>query len=192
MNKILSSALLISLAVAFSACSDSSSNTMPKYTTAKDKVTLNVLFADPKWDGKSVPKDEICSDHHKGGGASPALIINNLPPKTNCVILSFSDETFKGMRNGGHGTIGYKVKEGSTTVTIPSIQGETFTLPTGFKSVRKHQGEQFGKQKGAYLPPCSGGHGNQYSVSVKAMQKSADKGKTHLLLGDATLSMGKY
>ncbi|MCH9741285.1 MAG: hypothetical protein K0U38_10695 [Epsilonproteobacteria bacterium] len=179
----------ILLLLSFNACSDT-----PKqnYEVSEDKVKLNITFIDKKWDGVTVPKEEVCSDHNKEGGESPALSINNLPTQTNYMILSFSDETFKGMRNGGHGTIGYEVKEGSSSLTIPSVKGETFTLPTGFKLVREHQGVQFGKQEGAYLPPCSGGSGNQYTLDVKAIHKPTDGKGKYILLGDANISLGRY
>jgi len=182
--------ILISI-LAFSACSGDKkeSITTINYEPSKDKVDLNISFVDKKWDGKVVPKDEICSDHHAGGGHSPSLKISNLPAKTNYIIMAFSDETFKGMRDGGHGTVGYEIKAKGTTVTIPSIKGETFTLPTGFSSIREHQGVQFGKKEGAYLPPCSGGGGNHYSVNVKAVDKTADK---NTILGEADLSLGNY
>ena len=191
MKKILLSTLTIALALNFTACSDTTNNS-PKYKTAEDKVKLNISFADKKWDGKTVPKDEVCSDYNEGGGNSPALTISNLPTKSNYIILSFSDETFKGMSNGGHGTVGFEVKDGSSTVTIPSLKGETFTLPTRFKSVRKHQGKQFGKKDGAYLAPCSGGNGNLYTVSVKAIEKPINEGSDYILLGDANISIGRY
>jgi len=190
MKKIFLSTVALALSLSFNAGSDTSNNG-PKYKISKDRVELNVSFGDKKWDGKTVPKDEICSDHHKGGGNSPALTISNLPKKTNYIILSFSDETFKGMRDGGHGVLGYIVKEGSSSVTIPSLKGETFTLPIGFDSIRKHQGEQFGKKGGAYLPPCSGGHGNLYSVNLKAVERPSDKGE-YILLGDTNISLGRY
>ncbi len=42
---------------------------------------------------------------------------------------------------------------------------------------------------GAYLPPCSGGRGNSYYVTVKAVHKQGDE--THEL-GSAVVEMGKY
>ena len=188
MKKILLSITLLLLN--FNACSDTTKST-PKYKTAKDKIELNISFADKKWNGKTIPKDEVCSDYHKNGGNSPALTISNLPIKTNYIILSFSDETFKGMRDGGHGIIAYKVKKNNPNITIPSIHGETFTLPTEFKSIQKHQGEKFGKKKGAYLPPCSGGSGNLYTINIKAINESSKENES-IILGDANISMGIY
>ena len=187
----LTTSLTVAIALNFSACSDTSSNT-PRYQTAKDKVELNVSFADKKWDGKTVPKDEVCSDYNKNGGDSPALRISNLPKKVNYIILSFSDESFKGMSHGGHGVVGYEVKDANSTLTIPSIHGETFTLPKGFNSIRKHQGEQFKKKKGAYLPPCSGGNGNLYVVEIKAIERPSQKDGNYTLWGDANISIGVY
>ena len=175
--------------LSFTACSDIPQQ---KYEVSKDKVQLNVAFADQKWDGATVPKDEVCSDHNPKGGHSPALTIDNLPTQTNYILLSFSDETFKGMRNGGHGTIGYEVAAGISKLTIPSVKGETFALPDKFTTVREHQGAQFGKQEGAYLPPCSGGSNNLYTLEVKAIQKPNEAKGTYILLGDANISLGRY
>lgn len=184
-------AIIMVLTLTFSACYDGSKS-RPKYIISKDKVDLNVSFVDKKWNGKNVPKDEVCSDYHKGGGNSPAFVISNLPKETNYIILSFSDETFKGMRDGGHGIVGYEVKKGIGSVTIPVLKGETFVLPVGFISIRKHQGEQFGKKEGAYLPPCSGGKGNLYTVSIKATQREYNRRNEYRVLGDANVSLGRY
>ena len=173
----------------FTACSDTPQQ---KYEIAKDKAQLNVKFLDKKWDGITVPKDEVCSDHNPKGGESPALVIDNLPTQTNYILLSFSDETFKGMRNGGHGILGYEVTAGTSKLTIPSVKGETFTLPDKFKMVREHQGTQFGKKEGAYLPPCSGGSNNLYTLEIKAIQKPTDPKGAYIVLGDANISLGRY
>jgi len=187
MKKIYFTTIL--LALSFNACTDTH---QADYKISEDKVKLNITFTDKKWDGKTVPKDEVCSEYNKKGGNSPALSISNLPSTTNYIILSFSDETFKGMSNGGHGIIGYSIKEGTSTLILPSIKGETFTLPTGVKSIREHQGVQFGKEEGAYLPPCSGGSGNQYTLDIKAIHKPTNVEGEYLLVGDANISLGKY
>ena len=61
-------------------------------------------------------------------------------------------------------------------------------LPSGFSVVEAHQAPTWDKA-GAYLPPCSGGQGNSYYVTVKAVHKTGDQ--THEL-ATATVEMGKY
>jgi hypothetical protein len=133
-----------------------------------------------------VPKSEVCSNFNTRAGMTPAIALTNIPVGTNQVVLAFSDETFAGMRDGGHGIIAYKIPAMTSSVTIESIEGETFDLPENFSIVTKHRGGKYGKKEGAYLAPCSGGKGNTYSVLIKAM---SEDGKT---LGTTTLTLGKF
>ncbi|MGB5867102.1 MAG: hypothetical protein WBG69_04415, partial [Arcobacteraceae bacterium] len=132
------------------------------------------------------PEEEVCSDYNFEAGHTPEISLQNIPQYTRKIILSFSDETFEGMRDGGHGVIAYSLDIGTTNTTIASIQGETFDLPDQFKSVTAHRGVKYGKEEGAYLAPCSGGKGNTYSVQIQAVD---DKDK---VLGTTSLTLGKY
>ncbi|MEA3290621.1 MAG: hypothetical protein U9Q04_10630 [Campylobacterota bacterium] len=183
-KKYITGALALAMAIGFSGCA--------KYEVLPNKVDIKAKFADAKWDGNRVPKDEICSDYNKNGGHSPKIMITNLPKDTNKIILSFNDESVQRMNHGGHGVVGYKVANSSTNVTIPSIKGETFNLPVNFTSENAHNGGQFGKTPGAYLPPCSGGRGNTYSVNIEAIQEFGSDEKKPMLLGDTKLKMGIY
>lgn len=172
------------LALLFTGCA--------KYEPSPNMLTLNTQFADSKWDGKMIPKDEVCSKYNKNGGNTPSITINNLPANTNKIILTFSDNNPSSqMMNGGHGVVSYKLTKASSSVTIPSIKGETFDLPTNFKSERAHRATKWGYPAGAYLPPCSGGKGNLYSVKIEAIQEfSSDK--KPMLLGETNLKIGNY
>ena len=146
-------------------------------------ANLSATFADDIWKKSAVPKTEVCSNFNTKAGSTPSIILKNIPATTDKIMLTFSDETFKGMRDGGHGVISYAVPANSTSLTIPSVQGETFTLPKGFESVVKHRAEKYKKTPGAYLAPCSGGKGNTYSVVIKAMHKNQILDATSLTLG---------
>ena len=146
-------------------------------------ANLSATFTDDIWKKAKVPESEVCSNFNTKAGSTPSISLENIPMNTDKIILTFSDETFKGMRDGGHGIISYAVPKDSTSLIIPSVTGETFDLPTGFASVVKHRGWKFGKTEGAYLAPCSGGKGNTYSVVIKAMNKDTILDATSLTLG---------
>ena len=54
--------------------------------------------------------------------------------------------------------------------------------------VKEHQGPGWDKA-GAYMPPCSGGRGNDYYVTVKAVAASGDEKK---VLAEKVVEMGKF
>lgn len=150
--------------------------------------TLSVKFANPSsWNGENIPAGQQCR-RYGGKGNTPSLIIENLPKGTNAIIVEYNDLSFaKLSSNGGHGKIGYWVKDNQKTITIPSIQGETAKL----------SGDAFVESNAraiskGYLPPCSGGRGNTYSATVKAVYKSNSQEKTNKLLGLGKIILGKY
>jgi hypothetical protein len=146
--------------------------------------TLKVSFADPAWDGKTVPVGQQCS-LFGGMGATPALQIAGVPDGTTKVTLAFNDETYTAMGNGGHGIIGFDVAPTAGSVTLPSVPGESDQLPTGVSVVTKNRGTG-DYDKPGYLPPCSGGQGNLYSATVTALDAS---GAT---LAESKIELGHY
>lgn len=90
---------------------------------------------------------------------------------------------------GGHGIVGFRA-EGPTAV-LPSVPGETMTgLPSGaFIEVTNRSGDYGGP---GYLPPCSGGQGNLYTVTVKAVFKSEANPADNRLHAQSRLELGKY
>ena len=148
-------------------------------------ANMKANFADPAtWDGKTVPSEAVCSDYNMEAGSSPEIIIRNIPKNTQKIVLSFTDETFKGMRDGGHGVLAYTLEEDTKSIIIPTVEGETFDLPKDFTSVLAHRGTKYGKVAGAYLAPCSGGKGNTYSVLIQAVDKdSVELDRDSLILG---------
>jgi phosphatidylethanolamine-binding protein (PEBP) family uncharacterized protein len=146
---------------------------------------LKAGFSDSKWDGMTVPKDEVCSNFNNNvSGSTPPLKISNIPTGTAKLVFTYSDKTFTKLDNGGHGILSYKVAADAKEINVPAQQGETFELVSGFEVVTAHTGTRFNKAPGAYLPPCSGGKGNTYKVGIEALD-SANKAlaSTELVLG---------
>jgi hypothetical protein len=144
---------------------------------------LSVKFTDPAWDGKTVPKTATCSIDGNKGAMTPALEVSGLPAGTVKITESFNDETYKPMDHGGHGVLGFDVTPASGTATVPSVPGETDQLPAGVSVVTKNRGT--GKyDKPGWLPPCSGGAGNLYTMDVTALDASgASLASAHVELG---------
>ncbi len=153
---------------------------------AAEEVELKISLGDG-WDGETVPADQVCQ-RFSGNGSTPPIVIANLPAGANSVKVAFNDESYSDMDYGGHGVIAFTVDGAGGAVTLPPVPGETETLPAGVKEVYRHQGEGWSGTGGSYLPPCSGGQGNTYTATVKAMG-GAD-GDT--VLGQGKVKLGVY
>ena len=160
-----------------------------KYKPVQNIVDLQISFANSLWNGKKIPAGQQCSKFN-GNGATPMLKVANIPYGANVLIMEYSDMNNPSMNNGGHGKIGYNFTQGTKEVTIPSIPGHTFDLQEGFFLVSPHQAPAWDKA-GAYMPPCSGGKGHFYYVTVKAVY-NASKDKEFQLLGKGRLTLGRY
>lgn len=155
---------------------------------AVQAADLSAKITDAAWDGITVPKGQQC--HRFGGNAmSPQLNVKNIPAAANALVLSFDDRTYQPMSNGGHGQVIYKIAEGVGSVNVPSVPAHTFDLPKGFNTLSAHRAPTW-DTAGAYMPPCSGGNGNQYVVVVKAV--IIDGKKVVKNLGKVDVAMGKY
>ena len=160
-----------------------------KYTPSENMANLNVQFADTLWNGVKVPDNQQCNKF--GGNAeTPSLKVSNIPLKANTLIVEYSDRDASHMDNGGHGKVGYTIPSNTPVVTIPSIKGHTFELPENFFVVSPHANPSWDKA-GAYMPPCSGGRGNRYYATVKAVYE-APEGQQSELLGKGKIELGKY
>ena len=174
MKKIIMNSILAVGILSLSGCV----NDMPNKSEQ-----MGVSFADAKWGGMMVPKDQVCK-WAGGDGSTPSLKVTNLPLGTSKVLVLFSDDTYKPMDNGGHGQIGINVSN-QTDIMIPSIKGETKVMPVNMFIHKEHKGLKRGKA-GAYLPPCSGGKGNSYYATVKALNSNDEVLKT------TEIQMGKF
>jgi hypothetical protein len=186
-NGTLSKTLFL-IAIALIFTEDVASDTSD---AAPEPGRLGVSFTDLMWDGKTVPKGKQCQRFGGRKPSTPPLTIKGLPPGTNAIIMEYSDRSYPPMDNGGHGQIGYEIPEGMKEVIIPSVRGHSFDLPEGFFTVAPHQAPGWDKA-GAYLPPCSGGRGNSYYVTVKAAHRSSGDSKEFELLDQAVLELGTY
>ena len=163
--------------------------TSASYRPVANPVHLQVAFADPQWDGRTVPVGQRCR-WAGGNGSTPPLRVDGIPRAANDLLVEFSDRSYFLMDHGGHGEIGLWLRGTPASVTIPAVAGESLELPEGMFVERKHQGWLRG-HGGAYLPPCSGGRGHRYYATVKAVYKSADGGESRLL-GEQNIELGEY
>lgn len=154
-------------------------------------VALTVAHADPAWDGVSVPVGQQCQRQGGVNPSTPSILVSKIPGGSDAIILEFSDRDFPPMDNGGHGIVGFMISEGTEDAVIPSIPGHTFILPEGFFIIQAHQAPDF-DTAGAYMPPCSGGIGNAYYVTVRAVKLLSADGKTFTPLGEGILELGSY
>ena len=159
----------------------------PRYTSAPYLADLDVRFADPAWDGKRVPEGQQCA-RDGGHGATPPLIVGNIPIEATAIILEFDDRTAPSSTTGGNGAIGFRVPVGVRETTIPSVSGNTRDLPDGFFLPPE---DKAALGNGGYLPPCSGGQGHRYVVTIRAVSLPKGGGPPELL-GMERLTLGTY
>ena len=146
--------------------------------------SFSATFADPAWDGATIPAGQHCP-LQGGTGSTPPLEVTGLPDGTSQINLSFNDETYEPMNNGGHGVLGFAVEEGATSASLPAVPGATEDLPEGVTLVAANKTSGNFLTPG-YMPPCSGGQGNTYSVDVSAVDASGAE------LATTRVTLGKY
>ncbi len=136
------------------------------------------------WDGNKVPTGQQCR-LFGGKGSTPPMRVSGVPDGSVWIIAYFNDKSYGPLsRNGGHGTIGYPVK-GATT-DLPAVPGMTSNLPSGARVIKAARATGDYASPG-YLPPCSGGRGNRYTVDLKAIDRN---GK--VLDSVSNVDIGKY
>ena len=169
-------ALLLAAVLALGGCATTDSE-------ASDAPEIGVAFADPAWDGKTIPKGQHCSKFG-GSGSTPALVVTGAPDGTVEIVVAYNDRNFQPLSyNGGHGKIGYKAGPGTTA--IPALPGETARLPEGARIVAKNRATGSYARAG-YLPPCSGGRRNLYFADVMALDAEGD------VLAKGRIVLGRY
>jgi hypothetical protein len=146
---------------------------------------LAITFTDTAWTGDTVPDGQQCP-LQGGQGATPALHLANVPDGTAIIETAYNDETYQPMNDGGHGILRFAVTPANGEVDLPSVPGNTAdNLPEGatVQAAARAEGDYASP---GYLPPCSGGNGNTYSVTVKAL----DANETEI--GQGKVTIGKY
>ena len=161
------------------------------YKPVEKLAKLKVSFSDSKWDGKVVPKDEVC---FRGGanGASPELKVEGVPKGANAIVVEFNDSDYAPLSSGGgHGAI-WVLTNGQNTVTVPSVPTESDEVPPGVNVEHKHRGHGSGILAGVYLAPCSNGKGNAYFADIKAVFKAGSDQEISKLLAEGRIDLGRY
>jgi len=151
---------------------------------------LNITFVDAAWDGRTIPPGQQCR-RDGGNGSTPAIRVANIPPDASQLLIEFSDKSFMPMDKGGHGIIGFHLQPGTSEVTLPSLPGHTFDLPEPYFVVSAHRRASW-DAPGAYLPPCSGGSGNYYYITIKALFAPDQLEQMPKMLGRGKINMGRY
>jgi len=150
------------------------------FSFAVTAADLELSFTDPKWTGEGIPEGQMCNKFGGKETMSPQIVVKGIPAEADAIVLLFSDRSNARMNNGGHGKVGYKITAGSAEITVPSVPGHTEILPENFWMVAAHSAPGW-DTAGAYLPPCSGGRGNNYFVDVKAVKLGADNDVSNIL-----------
>ncbi|MCJ7772535.1 MAG: hypothetical protein MUP22_05315 [Desulfobacterales bacterium] len=148
-------------------------------------------FSDAIWNAVTVPKGQQCKKFGGKSPSTPQLLIQHIPVQANAIVMEYSDRSWPPMDNGGHGKIGFNISTGTKEVTIPSVPGHSFKMPEGFFIIAPHQSPGW-DEPGAYMPPCSGGAGNKYYVTIKAVVLTGSDPNTFKELAQVVLEMGKY
>lgn len=118
------------------------------------------------WDGNRVPAGQQCR-LHGGDGATPPIRVSGVPDGAVWIVAYFNDKSYTPLsRNGGHGTIAFPVRGAVTD--LPAVPGMSANLPAGARVVAPARSSGRYASDG-YLPPCSGGQGNRYTVDLKAV-----------------------
>ena len=145
---------------------------------------LEVSFSDAAWGKGKIPKGQHCSKQG-GKGATPAITVTNVPEGTVAFHIEFNDQNFQPLSyNGGHGVIGFE-HAGGATAELPSVPGETKSLPDGAWVEKKNRAKGSLYTQG-YLPPCSNRRNHKYWALVKAVDASGD------VLAEERITLGRY
>ncbi len=137
----------------------------------------------PPWDGINVPDGQQCR-LFGGNGATPMIILQDLPEGTAQMRVEFNDKSYAPLaENGGHGVIGFQVS--GPNAVLPSVPGMTAELPEGASVLAAaRSGGQYASP--GYLPPCSGGRGNRYMANIIALDAAGAE------LARVPIELGRY
>lgn len=145
---------------------------------------MDIEFADSAWDGINVPEGQQCQKFGGNNPSTPGWIVTGIPIGSDTILLEYSDRDSKNMDKGGHGRMNFALDPTADRVEIPSIPGHTFEIPSEFTIVEAHRGPGWDKA-GAYMPPCSGGKGHAYYVTIKVL-------KDGKVTAETLKEMGRY
>lgn len=149
---------------------------------------MSAQITDKAWSGEKLPEGMQCQKFGGKNPHSPSMQVKGIPQGANLLLVEFSDRSYQKMNNGGYGKVAYALNAGQTTLDLPQVPGHSFDLPLGFMTVQAQINPNWDKA-GAYLPPCSGGRGNTYEMTLKAVQFDGDSVK---VLDSVDVHLGKY
>ncbi|MSP21360.1 MAG: hypothetical protein EXQ93_07600 [Alphaproteobacteria bacterium] len=140
------------------------------------------------WDGKVIPPGQQCK-RFGGSGSVPRIAVEGYHSGAQVIVLAFNDETYGPMNDGGHGIVGFRIN--GRIATVGGFPGETLEgFSQGNFLVADNRSGGFGGP--GYLPPCSGGQGNLYSVTVMAATWADTSPPSYTVLNQARVELGRY
>ena len=160
-------------------------------TSSHGESTFSAEITDENWGGKRIPRDHVCKRFGGKDAHSPQIRVIGIPQEATAILLSFNDETYGPMNRGGHGMLIFD-HQGASAALVPSIPAETSEIPELFTAFKDHRGSSWSRTKGAYLPPCSGGSNNFYSVEISAVIMGGDKRTITKTISTVKVVMGRY
>ncbi|MCP5036942.1 MAG: hypothetical protein GY945_04995 [Rhodobacteraceae bacterium] len=151
-------------------------------TASAAMAEMTVTLGSP-WDGEDVPDGQQCA-LFGGNGSTPPMEISDLPVGSVQINVEYNDKSYAPLaRNGGHGIIGFPVS--GETAILPSVPGLSSDLADGIFVVKAARSSGDYASDG-YLPPCSGGRGNRYSATIKALSEAGEE------LEQVVIAIGRY
>jgi len=64
--------------------------------------TFRAVISENGWDGKNIPKTQVCKRFGGKEATSPTINVDGIPEDANAILISFSDDSYRPMSNGGH------------------------------------------------------------------------------------------
>ena len=117
----------------------------------------------------TVPEGQWCSTFD-WQGSTPELSVENIPTWTKALSMSYSDRSFAANDNGWHWIVWITIQDELSYVDVPSIAWESLELPENMFVIEEARSSR--SSGWAYLPPCSGWNGNEYYLTVTALDST--------------------
>ncbi|WP_372738541.1 hypothetical protein [Neptunomonas sp.] len=153
-------------------------------TLSTSAYALDIKFADEAWGDVNIPEGQQCQKFGGVNPSTPEWIVSGIPSGSDAILLAYSDRDSEKMNNGGHGQMKFAINSTNESVEVPSVPGHTFDIPPEFTMTEAHRSPGWDIE-GAYMPPCSGGKGHAYYVTIKTL-------KGDMVTAETVVEMGKY
>ena len=179
--------VLVLLVAALSGVAGAQQAVRPATRANPDETpaAMGARLVDGAWDGRSIPAGQQCK-RFGGQGSTPRIALEGYHSGAQVILLAFNDESHEPMNNGGHGIVGIRIN--GRSATVGSVAGETaLASQSNFVVADNRSGEAPG-----YLPPCSGGQGHLYSVTVMAVTWADTNPPSYRVLNQTRVELGRY